>query len=222
MRRRRAWENHGCAPDVSSAPEPPRRDRCSAALLLASCSSAPADQSSAPADDAGAPTAAPADSADTVITCADIEPLAAPITAGFAFSPDDSSEDASGTTCVWINDAVASASTALEDYASLAVGIDETTWSMDELSTLSGAIDDSRAAALDGRVLLLGDGDTLGEVGSVQLLSPRGTVTIVATGMLLSASADTAIPVDSVIDVAADVAALRPNDSHPPSDAARS
>ena len=193
-----------------------------AALLLAGCSSAPADQSSAPANDAGAPTAAPADSADTVITCADIEPLAAPITAGFAFSPDDSSEDASGTTCVWINDAVASASTALEDYASLAVGIDETTWSMDELSTLSGAIDDPRAAALDGRVLLLGDGDTLGEVGSVQLLSPRGTVTIVATGMLLSASADTAIPVDSVIDVAADVAALRPNDSHPPSDAARS
>lgn len=219
MRRRRAWENHGLRPTY-----PPLLSllAVTAALLLAGCSSAPADQSSAPADDAGAPTAAPADSADTVITCADIEPLAAPITAGFAFSPDDSSEDASGTTCVWINDAVASASTALEDYASLAVGIDETTWSMDELSTLSGAIDDSRAAALDGRVLLLGDGDTLGEVGSVQLLSPRGTVTIVATGMLLSASADTAIPVDSVIDVAADVAALRPNDSHPPSDAAKS
>ena len=96
-----------------------------ATLLLAGCSSAPADQSPAPADDAGARTAAPADSAAPVITCADIEPLAAPITAGFAFSPDDSSEDASGTTCVWINDAVASASTALEDYASLAVGIEE-------------------------------------------------------------------------------------------------
>ena len=62
-----------------------------ATLLLAGCSSAPADQSSAPADDAGAPTAAPADSADTVITCADLEPLAAPSTAArpstnFAFA----------------------------------------------------------------------------------------------------------------------------------------
>lgn len=182
----------------------------SGVLLLAGCSSAPAAPDSAPADDAGAPTAAAAESADTIITCADIEPLAAPITAGFSFSPDDSSEDASGTTCVWINEAVASESTALEDYASLAVGIDDMSWSADELRTLAGATDDPRAAALDGRVLLLADGDTLGEVGSVQLLSPRGTVTIVATGMLLSASPDTAIPVDAVLDVAADVAALRP------------
>lgn len=185
----------------------------SGVLLLAGCSSAPAGPDSAPADDAGAPTAAAAESAesaDTIITCADIEPLAAPITAGFSFSPEDSSEDASGTTCVWINEAVASESTALEDYASLAVGIDDMSWSADELRTLAGATDDPRAAALDGRVLLLADGDTLGEVGSVQLLSPRGTVTIVATGMLLSASPDTAIPVDAVLDVAADVAALRP------------
>ena len=178
-------------------------------VVLAGCSS-PAAPSSAPADDAERSAAAPVDSADTVVTCADIEPLAAPITAGFAFSPADSSEDASGTTCVWVNDAVASASTALEDYASLAVGIDSTSWSADELRTLSGAVDDPRAAALDGRVLVLGDGDTLGEVGSIQLLSPRGTVTIVATGMLLTASADTAIPVDSAIDVAAEVAALHP------------
>lgn len=183
----------------------------SAAFVLAGCSSDPTADGSAPTPGSGEATesATAPESADTLITCADIEPLAAPITAGFLFSPDDSSEDASGTTCVWINDAVASASTALEDYASLAVGIDGTTWSADELRTLAGATDDPRAEALDGRVLLLGEGDTLGEVGSVQLLSPRGTVTVVATGMLLSASPDTAIPVDAVLDVAADVGALR-------------
>ena len=83
-------------------------------------------------------------------------------------------------------------------------------WTADELRTLPGAKDDPRAEAVDGRILLLTDGETLGEVGSVQLLSPRGTVTIVATGTLLSASPDTAIAVDAVIDVAADVEALRP------------
>ncbi|PRB10090.1 hypothetical protein CQ042_18435 [Microbacterium sp. MYb62] len=181
-------------------------------LALAGCSSAPSSSGPASAEDSGGSTesAPTSESADTIITCTDIEPLAAPITAGFSFSADDSSEGPSDTTCVWVNEAVASASTALEDYASLAVGIDGTTWSAEELRTLAGATDDPRAAALDGRVLLLGDGDTLGEVGSVQLLSPRGTVTIVATGTLLSASPDTAIPVDAVLDVAADVGALRP------------
>lgn len=202
---------------LSSAPRSSSVPRLSALALvgilaLAGCSSAPDSSGPAPAGDSGgsAESTPTSESADTVITCADIEPLAAPITAGFSFSADDSSEDESGTTCVWINEAVASASTALEDYASLAVGIDGTTWSADELRTLPGAIDDPRAAALDGRVLLLGDGDTLGEVGSVQLLTPRGTVTVVATGTLLSASPDTAIPVDAVLDVAADVGALRP------------
>ncbi|WP_337001370.1 MULTISPECIES: hypothetical protein [unclassified Microbacterium] len=181
----------------------------SAVFLLAGCSSGPSTEAPASTRDPAEATETAPEPADALITCADIEPLAAPITAGFVFSPDDSSEDSSGTTCVWINDAVASASTALEDYASLAVGIDGTTWSADELRTLAGATDDPRAEALDGRVLLLGEGDTLGEVGSVQLLSPRGTVTIVATGMLLAASADTAIPVDAALDVAADVGALR-------------
>lgn len=183
-----------------------------AALLVTGCSSAPAVPGSVPTTDPGetSESASTPEPADTVITCADIEPLAAPITAGFSFSPTDSSEDATGTTCVWINQAVASESTALEDYASLAVGIDGTSWTADELRTLAGAIDDPRAAVLEGRVLLLADGDTLGDVGSVQLLYARGTVTIVATGMLLSASPDTAIPVDTVIDVAADVGALRP------------
>ena len=96
------------------------------------------------------------------------------------------------------------------DIEPLAVGIDGVSWTADELRTLPGAKDDPRAEAVDGRILLLADGETLGEVGSVQLLSPRGTVTIVATGTLLSASPDTAIAVDAVIDVAADVEALRP------------
>jgi len=44
----------------------------------------------------------------------------------------------------------------------------------------------------------------------VQLLLPEGTVTVVATGAALSATAEeTAVPVDDVIGVAADVAALR-------------
>lgn len=181
-------------------------------LLITGCSSAPAIPGAVPVSDPdeASESVSPPEPADRVITCADIEPLAAPITAGFSFSPSDSSEDASGTTCVWINQAVASESTALEDYASLAVGIDAMSWSTDELRTLAGASDDPRAEALNGRVLLLADGDTLGDVGSVQLLYPRGTVTIVATGMLLSTSPDTAIPVDAVIDVAADVGALRP------------
>lgn len=180
-------------------------------LVLTGCSSATVAPDSAPdttARDAESSTSG--ESTDEVITCADIEPLATPISAGFSFSPADSSEDASGTTCVWINEAVASASTELENYASLAVGIDRTGWSADELRTFPGAKDDPRAEALGGRVFLLDEGDTLGEVGSAQLLLPRSTVTIVATGMLLSASPDTAIPVDAVIDVAAAVGALRP------------
>lgn len=181
-------------------------------LVFAGCSSAPAPVHPSPDPANGAETATESESepTDTLVTCADIEPLAAPITAGFSFSAADSSEDPSGTTCVWVNEAVASASTALEDYASLAVGIDGVSWTADELRTLPGAKDDPRAEAVDGRILLLADGETLGEVGSVQLLSPRGTVTIVATGTLLSASPDTAIAVDAVIDVAADVEALRP------------
>ncbi len=183
------------------------------AVALAGCSAAP-EAGDAPSS-GEEPVASQTDPADDTtetsdgITCADIAPLAAPITGSFAFSEDDSTEERSGATCVWINDAVASTSTDLADYAALSVGIDDLTWTEEELSTLPGATDDPRAAALDGRVLVLGDGDTLGEVGSVQVLFPKGSVTIVATGALLTASPDTAIPVDTVIDVAANVAELR-------------
>lgn len=143
------------------------------------------------------------------ITCADIEPLASPITGNFTLSAADSVEASDGATCVWTNDAVISGSTDIADYAALSVGIDNLAWTADELSTLPGATDDPRADALGGRVLILGEGATLGEVGSVQVLFPRGSVTIVATGAMLTASPDTAIPVDAAIDVAAAVASLR-------------
>lgn len=143
------------------------------------------------------------------ITCADIEPLASPITGNFTLSAADSVEASDGATCVWTNDAVSSGSTDIADYAALSVGIDNLAWTADELSTLPGATDDPRADALGGRVLILGEGATLGEVGSVQVLFPRGSVTIVATGAMLTASPDTAIPVDAAIDVAAAVASLR-------------
>lgn len=183
------------------------------AVALVGCSAAP-EEGDDPSSGEG-PVVSQTDPADDTtetsdsITCADIAPLAAPITGSFVFSEDDSTEDRSGATCVWINDAVASTSTDIADYAALSVGIDDTAWTAEELTTLPGATDDPRAATLDGRVLVLGDGDTLGEVGSVQVLFPKGSVTIVATGALLTASPDTAIPVDAVIDVAADVASLR-------------
>lgn len=183
------------------------------ALVLSGCSSAPetTDDPSVAEETPASQTAERDDATAPAgpVTCADIAPLAAPITGSFAFSEDDSTEERSGATCVWINDAVASTSTDLADYAALSVGIDDLAWTEEELSTLPGATDDPRAAALDGRVLVLGDGDTLGEVGSVQVLFPKGSVTIVATGALLTASPDTAIPIDAVIDVAANVAALR-------------
>ncbi len=174
-----------------------------ASALLAGCAATDPVASGRPS---GAATTSPATAA---IPCAQLQPLAAPITGAFSFSAEDSSEDDTGTTCVWINGAVASTSTALEDYASIGITVDDTAWTPEELATLSGATDDPRAASLGGRILVLGSGTTLGEVGSVQLLSPHGSVTVVATGTLLSASADTRIPVDAVIDVAAKVAALQ-------------
>jgi hypothetical protein len=144
-----------------------------------------------------------------VITCEEVEALAAPITGAFSFSAGDSSEDASGTTCVWTNAAVDAASIHLEDYATLGITVDGTTWSSDDLATLAGATDNPRAAALGGRILLGTEAATLGEAGSVQVLFPEGTVTVVATGAMLGASPDTLIPVNAVIDVAVDVAELR-------------
>ncbi|WP_169164109.1 hypothetical protein [Cellulomonas taurus] len=172
---------------------------------------APAAAEATAAEDAptAAETDADTDSAGAVITCAEIEPLAAPITAGFALSPDDSSEDATSTSCVWVNDAVASASTDLTAYATLSVTVDGTTWSADELATVPGVSDDPRAATLGGRILILGEGETLGEVGSVQVLYPRGTVTVVATGAMLTVPEAADMPVDDVIGVAVDVAELR-------------
>ncbi|MFK4789128.1 hypothetical protein [Microbacterium sp. ZW T5_56] len=190
---------------------------------LSGCSASPESTSTAAAnppaavesDSAAEPSATPESSApvdaesSVAITCADIEPLAASITGNFAFSAVDSVEASDGTTCVWTNDAVTSGSTDIADYAALSVGIDNLAWTAEELSTLPGATDDPRADALGGRVLILGEGTTLGEVGSVQVLFPRGSVTIVATGAMLTASPDTAIPVDAAIDVAAAVAGLR-------------
>lgn len=190
------------------------------ALSLTGCSAqdapdadpAPAAPAAAEAPTADAATDAPQADADTgasVISCADVAPLAAPITAGFTLSPDDSSEDATGTSCVWLNDAVAAGSTDLTAYATLGITVDGTTWSADELATVPGVSDDPRAAALGGRVLVLGEGQTLGEVGSVQLLYPEGTVTVVATGAMLTSPEAADIPVDDVVGVAVDVAGLR-------------
>jgi hypothetical protein len=183
-----------------------------AIAVLAGCdreAAEPAGDLSAPGKGASVSEPTPVEEADAVITCAQIEPLAAPITGSFSFSPDDSTEDASGTSCVWTNAAVDAASTDLEDYATFGITLDGTGWSHDELATLPGATDDARAEALGGRVLLGTDAETLADAGSVQVLFPEGTVTVVATGALLSASTDTAIPVDAVIDVAAAVARLR-------------
>ncbi|MFI9644041.1 hypothetical protein ACIG87_28995 [Micromonospora sp. NPDC051925] len=146
---------------------------------------------------------------DNAIRCAQIEPLAAPITKAFSFSADDSAEDPSSTSCVWTNAAVKSASTNLDEYATLGITVDRTGWSKDDLAALPGATDDPRATALGGRINLGKQASTLGEAGSVQVLFPEGTVTVVATGALLTASKDTSIPVDSVIDVATAVAQLR-------------
>lgn len=171
---------------------------------------APAD--TAATDTASAPPAGNGDSSGSsarVVTCAEIEPLATAITGAFAFSPEDSAEDASSTSCVWTNAAPGSGSTDIVDYAALSITVDGTTWSADELASLPGATDDPRATAIGGRVLLGADADTLGDAGSVQVLYPEGTVTVVATGALASASADTQIPVDAVIDVATRVAELR-------------
>lgn len=199
-----------------------------ALLFLAGCSGAsdddsqesPASESSptskaaepSPTETTEATDEAPApDHGDAAITCAAVQPLAAPITGSFTFSPDDSSEDSSATTCVWTNDAVREASITLEDYAALGITVDGLSWSVDDLATLPGASDDPRAEALGGR-LLLGEGadaTTLGEAGSVQVLFPEGSVTVVASGTLLAASPDTQIPVDAVVDVAVQVAELR-------------
>ena len=190
---------------------------CSASPVPASPGTASTAEANAPAGSAATASSEPStgESPDTeasvsaAITCADIEPLAASITGNFTLSAADSVEGAEGTTCVWTNEAITSGSTDIADYAALSVGIDDLAWTAEELSTLPGATDDPRAGALGGRVLILGSGETLGEVGSVQVLSPHGSVTIVATGTLLTAAPDTAIPVDAVIDVAAAVAALR-------------
>lgn len=197
---------------------PHRFRRAAAGLLalsivaLAGCA-ATADTPPDPVPNASAPPATDGEpsggSSARVVTCAEIEPLAAAITGAFGFSPEDSTEDASGTSCVWTNAAVEGASTDLGDYATLGITVDGTTWSADELASLPGATDDARVAAIDGRVLLGADADTLGDAGSVQVLYPEGTVTVVATGALASASADTQIPVDTVIGVAAQVAELR-------------
>ncbi len=190
---------------------------CSASSVPASPGAAPTAEANAPAGSAATASSEPStgETPDTeasvaaAITCADIEPLAVSITGNFTLSAADSVEGAEGTTCVWTNEAITSGSTDIADYAALSVGIDDLAWTAEELSTLPGATDDPRAGALGGRVLILGSGETLGEVGSVQVLSPRGSVTIVATGTLLTAAPDTAIPVDAVIDVATAVAALR-------------
>ncbi len=190
---------------------------CSASPVPASPGAAPTAEANAPAGSAATASSEPStgETPDTeasvaaAITCADIEPLAVSITGNFTLSAADSVEGAEGTTCVWTNEAITSGSTDIADYAALSVGIDDLAWTAEELSTLPGATDDPRAGALGGRVLILGSGETLGEVGSVQVLSPRGSVTIVATGTLLTAAPDTAIPVDAVIDVATAVAALR-------------
>ncbi|QDY08621.1 hypothetical protein FJK98_16930 [Micromonospora sp. HM134] len=179
---------------------------------LAGCSGDPDDAATGEFGGSPAPasSAAPAEeNADTTIRCAQIAPLAAPITKAFTFSADDSAEDPSSTSCVWTNAAVGAASTKIEDYATLGITLDRTAWSKDDLASVPGATDDPRAAALGGRVLLKAQADTLGDAGSVQVLFPEGTVTVVATGALLSASKDTSIPVDSVIGVATAVAQLR-------------
>lgn len=191
----------------------------SLAVGLAGCASGspsadgPGADSGASSGAGAAATPAETPSAATAITCDQIAEVAAPITAAFQFSPDDSSEDPTGTSCVWINDDALAGGTDIENYGTLAVAVDSTGWSADELAAIEQTgtvIDDPRAVAVDGRILLLSDGDTLGEVGSLQLLFPTGTVTIVVTGALMSTGApDLAIPVDDAIGVAADVAALK-------------
>lgn len=207
---------------------PPTRSRARLASLglvlslavgVAGCASGspaaegPVAGSGTSADSGTAATPAETPSTTTTITCDQIAELAAPITAAFQFSPDDSSEYPTGTSCVWINDDALAGGTDIENYGTLAVTIDSTGWSADDLVAIEQTgtvIDDPRAGAVDGRILLLSDGDTLGEVGSLQLLFPAGTVTIVVTGALMSTGApDLAIPVDDAIGVAADVAALK-------------
>ncbi|MFZ4893997.1 hypothetical protein ACL9RL_06070 [Plantibacter sp. Mn2098] len=181
-------------------------------LMLAGCADASGETTRSTS--ASSETAAPVDgtasgSSALVIGCDDVAAVAAPITGAFSFSADDSSEDSSGTTCVWTNAALDAGESNIEDYAALGITVDGTAWSADDLATLAGATDHPRAAALGGRLLLGSDAATLGEAGSVQVLYPEGTVTVVATGTLLGASPDTLIPVDSVVDVAVAVAGLR-------------
>ncbi|GAA2077391.1 hypothetical protein [Microbacterium hatanonis] len=182
-------------------------------VLLAGCSAAAEPAPASPVAETDAAGPVDAGSSALVITCDQVAAVAAPITAGMIFSPDDSSEDSSATSCVWITDDVDQGTTDLEGYGAIAIGVDGTGWTADDMEMLSATgtvIDDPRAAAVDGRVYLLAEGETLADVGSVQLLFPEGTVTVVTTGAALSATAEeTAVPVDDVIGVAADVAALR-------------
>lgn len=182
-------------------------------VVLAGCSAAAEPAPQSPVSDTDAAGPIDAGSSALVITCDQVAAVAAPITAGMVFSSDDSSEDSSATSCVWVTDDVDQGTTDLEGYGAIAIGVDGTGWTADDMEMLSATgtvIDDPRAAAVDGRVYLLAEGETLADVGSVQLLFPEGTVTVVATGAALSATAEeTAVPVDEVIGVAADVAALR-------------
>lgn len=197
-------------------------------LALTGCSSSTPDAAgeeptaSAPAapsagsDDPVEPAETPADDAGTAgaIGCEELDALAVAITTGLQFSEPDSSEHPTSTACVWVTPEVESASLDLAAYGALGITVDGTGWTTDEMDTLSSmmgtVVDDPRAADVDGRILLGSHGEMLADVGTLQLLFPEGTVTILASGVMLdSAAGGIEISVDDAIGVAAEIAALR-------------
>lgn len=153
---------------------------------------------------------APSETPAGALTCDDMTPAVATITEGLIPSPDDSSVDPSSTACVWITPETEDGGTDFENYGALSIVADDTSWSASELQSLPGnLVDDPRAAALGGRILLLGEGDTLPQVGSVQLLYPEGTITLVVTGAFLAEPESIDISVDDAIAAAVGVAELR-------------
>lgn len=81
----------------------------------------------------------------------------------------------------------------LAAYGAPGITIDGTGWTphkIDRLSSMMGNVaDDPRAAVMDGRILLGTDGTTLADGGTLQLLYSEGTVTILASGVMLESVA---------------------------------
>ena len=176
-------------------------------LTLVGCTAGtpqePGSADSAPSSQAAAPTA---------LSCEAVAAVAGPITSELQFSAADSTDEPDDLSCVWISSEVAEASSDLDSYGSLAIAFDPGTWSdadLDSAEQMGTVVEDPRVDAVGGRLIVSGEGAALADAGIVQLLFPKGTVTIVTAGALLSAASSEVVPsVDDAVGVAASVAEL--------------